>query len=116
MTWMSAFVASLHFLALGIGLGSIYVRARAFQRVAKGEPAALATALTADNFWGIAALLWIGSGQRQQVHAERHSLSRNLRNCTGAGGYAICWLRTSFLGIWLWCFAYRLWFYHVVEK
>lgn len=61
MNWISSLTASMHFLALGIGFGAIYVRARSFQRVSKGEPA-LAAVLSADNFWGIAALLWIVSG------------------------------------------------------
>lgn len=61
MSGMSSVVASLHYLALGIGLGSVFVRARAFNRLSKGE-SVMATVLTADNFWGIAALLWIVSG------------------------------------------------------
>ncbi len=61
MSEMASVVASLHYLALGIGLGSVFVRARSFNRLAKGETV-LATVLTADNFWGIAALLWIVSG------------------------------------------------------
>ncbi len=54
-------LAVLHLLALGIGLGAIYVRARALNRVGQ-EPEALRRAFTADTWWGIAAILWIATG------------------------------------------------------
>jgi putative membrane protein len=53
-------LAALHLLALGIGLGAVFARGRAlrgplhdggFQRV-----------FLADNLWGLAGLLWIGTG------------------------------------------------------
>ena len=57
ITWI---VATLHLLALGIGLGVIWTRARAL----KGLPdlANLRRALIADSLWGVAALLWISTG------------------------------------------------------
>ncbi len=48
--------SAFHLLALGIGLGSVYVRGRAL----RGQD--IATVLRADMWWGIAAVLWIGSG------------------------------------------------------
>jgi len=54
-------LAVLHLLALGIGLGAIYARARALHRVGTA-PDALGRAFVADSWWGIAALLWISTG------------------------------------------------------
>ncbi|HEY2067736.1 MAG TPA: DUF2214 family protein [Gemmatimonadaceae bacterium] len=54
-------LAALHLIALGIGLGAIYCRARAFNRLRDGE-SALAAVFVADSWWGIAALLWITTG------------------------------------------------------
>ena len=52
--------AALHLLALGIGLGAVWARARAL----RGElnPAGLQRVFYADTFWGLSALLWIGTG------------------------------------------------------
>ena len=52
--------AAVHLLALGIGLGSVWARARAL-----GQPldaVGLRRVFAADTWWGIAALLWIGTG------------------------------------------------------
>lgn len=54
-------LAALHLLALGIGLGAIWARARAF-RAPLDSAAALRRLFYADTLWGIAALLWIASG------------------------------------------------------
>lgn len=54
-------LAAVHFLALGIGLGAIWARARAF-RAPLDSAAALRRVFYADTLWGIAALLWIASG------------------------------------------------------
>jgi putative membrane protein len=54
-------LAVIHLLALGIGLGAIFARARATHRLKDG-PDALRGAFAADNWWGIAALLWISTG------------------------------------------------------
>jgi putative membrane protein len=53
-------VAAFHLLALGIGLGAIWARARAF-RGPLDKPG-LRRLFYADTVWGIAALLWIGTG------------------------------------------------------
>ncbi len=49
-----------HLLALGIGLGAVWVRARAF----KGpfDEKSLRRLFAADTLWGVAAVLWIGTG------------------------------------------------------
>jgi putative membrane protein len=55
--WVLAF---LHLLALGIGLGSVWARARGL----KGElvSANLRRVLAADSWWGVAGALWIVTG------------------------------------------------------
>lgn len=53
-------LAVAHLLALGIGLGAIFARARALHRLA--EPGALSRAFAADTWWGVAAALWISTG------------------------------------------------------
>jgi putative membrane protein len=53
-------LASLHILALGIGLGAVWVRARALRGAI--DRFSLQRAFAADTLWGVAALLWIGSG------------------------------------------------------
>jgi len=53
-------VATVHLLALPIGLGSVWARARALSGPLDG--AGLKRVLAADNVWGVAALLWLGTG------------------------------------------------------
>jgi len=58
---LATLFSALHLLALGIGLGAIGWRARSL-RALVADPRAVRPVLMADNLWGIAALLWIGSG------------------------------------------------------
>ncbi|HEU4682454.1 MAG TPA: DUF2214 family protein [Gemmatimonadales bacterium] len=53
-------LASLHLLALGIGLGAVVVRGFALKSRLDGP--ALRWVFKADAAWGVAALLWIGTG------------------------------------------------------
>ena len=53
-------LATLHLLALGIGLGAVWARARALRVAPDGG--ALARALRADAWWGLAAFVWVGTG------------------------------------------------------
>lgn len=53
-------LALLHLLALGIGLGAIWARARALS--GSLDRAGLKRAFAADTWWGIAAVLWITTG------------------------------------------------------
>lgn len=53
-------LASVHLLALGIGLGAVFTRARSLQTV-RQRPR-LRTIFLADAFWGLAAILWLGTG------------------------------------------------------
>lgn len=52
--------AAVHLLALGVGLGAVWARARAL--TTELDPAGLRRVFYADTWWGIAALLWIGTG------------------------------------------------------
>jgi putative membrane protein len=54
-------LAVIHLLALGIGLGAIFVRARAANRLRTSAESLRAT-LAADSFWALAAALWISTG------------------------------------------------------
>jgi putative membrane protein len=53
-------VATLHLLALGIGLGSIFVRARSLR--SPMDETRLESVFLADTLWGAAAILWISTG------------------------------------------------------
>ena len=53
-------VASIHLLALGIGLGAIFARAHILQG-ARRRPR-LRAILLADNLWAVAAVLWLATG------------------------------------------------------
>ena len=53
-------LAAAHLLALGIGLGAIWARALALRGPL--DPAGVRRVLYADTWWGIAAILWIGTG------------------------------------------------------
>lgn len=57
-------LAFLHLLALTIGLPSVLGRARALGRAARESSRgdALHRVFDADTRWGVAAMLWIGSG------------------------------------------------------
>ena len=54
-------LAMLHLMALGIGVGAIWARARWLARAAD-DRAALDRALIADAWWGGAFLLWASTG------------------------------------------------------
>ena len=61
-------LAALHLVALGLGLGAVWGRARAMSAVARGgageagDTSAVRRAFAADAWWGIAALVWIATG------------------------------------------------------
>ncbi|MBI4502239.1 MAG: DUF2214 family protein [Gemmatimonadetes bacterium] len=53
-------LAALHLIALGIGFAAIWGRARALRLPLDRQ--GLSRVFTADTTWGIAAVLWIGTG------------------------------------------------------
>jgi putative membrane protein len=54
-------LAASHLLALGIGLGAVWVRGRALQQ-SLDTAAAFRRVFAADAGWGLAALLWLSTG------------------------------------------------------
>ncbi len=55
--WLLAIV---HLLALGIGLGAVWARGQALRGTLDAN--GIGRVLTADNWWGLAAVLWIITG------------------------------------------------------
>lgn len=53
-------IASLHLLALPLGLGAVWARHRALRGALDAD--GLRRVFLADSLWGVAALLWIGTG------------------------------------------------------
>ena len=53
-------LAALHLLALGVGLGAVWARGRALQGTL--DAPGLRRAFYADNWWGLAAAVWIVTG------------------------------------------------------
>ncbi len=57
---LSAFFSALHLLALALGLPSVFLRGRAL--AGPLDQVALRRLFAADTVWGLAALLWVGTG------------------------------------------------------
>jgi putative membrane protein len=57
---VAALLSAIHMLTLALGLGSVFARGRALARPL--DEAGWKRLLTADDLWGLAALLWITSG------------------------------------------------------
>ena len=53
-------LAALHLTGLGVGLGAVWARARGFQGTL--DAPGLRRLFAADSWWGLAAVLWIGTG------------------------------------------------------
>src|SRR6266542_5611522 len=45
-----------------MGLGAVFARGRALRALARGDTSAVRRVLFADNFWGVAALVWLATG------------------------------------------------------
>jgi putative membrane protein len=69
MVW-SAVGSFVHMWALAIGTCSLFLRERRLG-VAPLDKPALERMLAADNWWGIAAILWIGSGLARLLYLEK---------------------------------------------
>jgi putative membrane protein len=57
---LSYVLAALHILTFGIGFYAIWTRANALKKL--NDVSGLNEVFKADNFWGLAALLWIITG------------------------------------------------------
>ena len=71
-------LASLHLLALGIGLGAVWARGRGLRR--KLEPSGLRRVFMADALWGGAAVLWISTGVWRLLGGLEKTTSYYLQN------------------------------------
>jgi putative membrane protein len=57
----SALLSTLHLLALGVGLPSVFARGRALAALEQ-DGSKVDAVLRADNVWGLAAVLWLATG------------------------------------------------------
>ena len=71
-------LAGLHLLALGIGLGAVWARARALSPRPSAE--SLRAVFLADTWWGVAAFLWISTGVWRLLAALEKSTAWYLQN------------------------------------
>jgi putative membrane protein len=71
-------LAALHLLALGIGLGAIWVRARGLR--SELDVQALRRIFHADAAWGVAAALWISTGLWRLLGGLEKGTSYYLQN------------------------------------
>jgi putative membrane protein len=67
-----------HLLALGIGLGAVWTRARSLG--GSLEPSAVKRALAADSWWGVAAGLWLVTGLWRLFASTEKSTSYYMSN------------------------------------
>lgn len=69
----AALLSALHVLALGVGLGSVFMRGRFLRALRAGpDPRALDGFFAADTLWGVAAALWLLTGLgRAFGHVEK---------------------------------------------
>ncbi len=74
--WM---LAAFHLLALGIGLGAVWARARAL-RAPLDSQGAFKRVFYADSLWGIAALIWITTGVTRAFGGFEKGTSYYMRN------------------------------------
>jgi putative membrane protein len=71
-------LAALHLLALGIGLGAVWARARGLREPI--DRASLRRAFAADGWWGFAAALWIGTGLWRLIAATEKPTTYYMHN------------------------------------
>ena len=90
MSTLRWLLAAAHLLALGIGLGAVWARARALRSPV--DPAGLQRAFIADLWWGIAGLLWIVTGLWRLFGATEQPTTYYLRN-------HVFWTKMAFLGV-----------------
>ena len=72
-------LAIAHLLALGIGLGAIWTRARALGE-RPFDRGALRRVFAADGWWALAAVLWIGTGVWRLVAGTEKATGYYLAN------------------------------------
>jgi putative membrane protein len=75
-------LAWLHLIALGIGLGAVWARARAAALLSRNatDDRLRRRVLTPDNWWGIAAVLWLVTGLWRLLASTEKSTAYYLPN------------------------------------
>lgn len=89
-------IAALHLIALGIGLGALWARGRALRGPL--DAARLKRVFYADNWWGVAALLWIATGLLRAFGGLEKGTDYYLHNtwflvkrpCSGSSSHSSC--------------------------
>jgi len=71
-------LAAVHLLALGIGLGAVWARARCLREPI--DRASLRRAFAADGWWGFAAALWVVTGLWRLLEATEKPTSFYMHN------------------------------------
>ncbi len=71
-------LAALHLVALGLGLGAVLDRAAALREPIDGRT--LRRVFRADTLWGLAALLWIGTGVWRVLASTEKGVSYYMHN------------------------------------
>jgi putative membrane protein len=71
-------LASFHLLGLGVGLGAVWVRGRGLKGTL--DLSGLRRVFLADSVWGVAALLWIGTGLWRLLGATEKPTAYYLHN------------------------------------
>ena len=70
--------AAVHLIALGIGLGAVWARARALR--GPFNDAAFRRIFYADSLWGLSAILWIGTGLTRVLASMEKSAIYYMQN------------------------------------
>jgi putative membrane protein len=71
-------LATLHLVALGVGLGSVWARSRALREPL--DRAGLRRVFAADTWWAVAAILWIGTGLARMLLSTEKPLLYYMMN------------------------------------
>ena len=78
---LAPILSALHVLALGIGLGSVFMRGRFLRALRAGpDPRPLGGLFAADSLWGIAAALWLVTGLARAFSRVEKAPEFYLRN------------------------------------
>ncbi len=77
-----ALLSTLHLIALPLGFASLFLRGMRLRelRIARGDAGTRAALLSADNVWGLAALLWIVTGLTRAFSGLEKTPDYYLRN------------------------------------
>lgn len=71
-------LAIVHLLALGVGMGAVYARARGLRKPLDSD--GLRRVLAADSWWGVAGFLWISTGLARLFMGTEKATSYYLHN------------------------------------